>query len=89
MKYWYNKDIKGVVCEPNSVDEWMRHIWEVGLDYDGCNTVKSLQELIDELIEMSVKARECLYNGKLFADREESARSYAAAKAEMEACENG
>ena len=28
-----------------------RHlIWAIGCDYDGCNTVKSLKELIDELV---------------------------------------
>lgn len=28
-----------------------RHlIWALGYDYDGCNTVKSLKELIDELV---------------------------------------
>ena len=28
-----------------------RHlIWALGVDYDGCNTVKSLKELIDELV---------------------------------------
>jgi hypothetical protein len=28
-----------------------RHlIWAIGHDYDGCNTVKSLKELIDELV---------------------------------------
>ena len=25
-------------------------IWAIGCDYDGCNTVKSLKELIDELV---------------------------------------
>ena len=25
-------------------------IWALGVDYDGCNTVKSLKELIDELV---------------------------------------
>ena len=88
MKYWYDKEFKGVVCAPNCADEWMRQIWEIGFDYDGCNTVKSLQELVDELVEMSVKARECLYNGKLFEDREESVRSYEAAQAERKRCED-
>ena len=88
MRYWYDKEFECIVCEPNCADEWMRHIWEVGLDYDGCNTVKSLQELVDELIKYSIKARDCLYDGKIFEDKEESARSREAAMEERKRWEN-
>lgn len=88
MKYRYDKEFKGVVCTPNCADEWMRQIWEVGCGYDGCNTVESLQGLVDELIEYSHNARECLYNGKIFEDKEESAKSYEAAQEERKRCEN-
>ena len=30
-------------------------IWQIGYDYDGCNTIKSLKELIDELIDLATK----------------------------------
>lgn len=89
MKYWYDKEFKGIVCEPNCAEEWLWHLWAIGVDYDGCNTVKSLQELIDELVEMALKARECLHGGKLFEDKEESGRSYEAAKEERKRCEDG
>lgn len=84
MKYWYDKEFKGVVCEPNSADEWLELLWQIGFDYDGCNTVESLQGLVDELIEISTKARVCLDNGELFENKEESEKSLLAARAEQE-----
>ena len=36
-----------------------RHlIWAIGYDYDGCNTVESLKELIDELVSYTQLPRE-------------------------------
>ena len=36
-----------------------RHlIWAIGCDYDGCNTVESLKELIDELVSYTQLPRE-------------------------------
>ena len=36
-----------------------RHlIWALGVDYDGCNTVESLKELIDELVSYTKLPRE-------------------------------
>jgi hypothetical protein len=84
MKYWYDKEFKGVICEPDSADEWLELLWQIGVDYDGCNTVESLKGLVDELIDISTKARECLYNGNLFENREESEKSLLAARAERE-----
>ena len=56
------------MSEPDSVDAWLREIWAVGADYDGCYSINSLKELIDELVAMSQKARECLREGKLFSE---------------------
>lgn len=84
MKHWYDKEFKGVVCEPDCVDEWLELIWEVGVDYDGCHSVESLKGLVDELLDMAGKARYCLEDGKLFTDKEESERSFIAARAERE-----
>ena len=84
MRYWYDKEFKRIICEPNSADELLWHIWAIGLDYDGCNSVEELKGLVDELIKMALEARECLYEGKIFEDKEESARSNLAAKMEME-----
>ena len=89
MKYWYDKEFEGIVCEPNCADEWLELLWEVALDYDGCRTVESLQGLVDELVDMSKKARECLYDGKIFEDKEETIRSREAAHEERNRCENG
>ena len=84
MKHWYDKEFKGVICEPDSADEWMKQIWEVGCDYDGCETVESLKGLVGELIDYSFKARDCLEVGKIFEDKEESERSLIAAYAERD-----
>jgi hypothetical protein len=83
MKYWYDKEFGGIICEPNCADEWMRYIWEVGLGYDGCHTVESLKGLVDELIEFSINARKCLSEDKIFEDKNESKRSLLAAREEM------
>ena len=88
MRYWYDKEFKGVVCEPDCVDEWLELIWQVGVDYDGCHSVESLKGLVDELIEMSQKARYCLEEGKLFEDKEESQKSREEAIMERKRCEN-
>ena len=37
-------------------DEYLRMIRDLGYDYDGCNTEKSLKELIDELVKYAKKA---------------------------------
>lgn len=37
-------------------DGYLKLIHDIGFDYDGCNTVKSLKELIDELDDLVVKA---------------------------------
>ena len=62
----------------------MRLIWEIGFDYDGYNDPENLKGLIDELIEYSKNARQCLIDGKIFEDKEESEKSWFAAKAERD-----
>ena len=66
MKYWIDEKTGTHMCEPNCCDEWLELIWMIGVDYDGCRTVKSLQELVDELVDASKKARNCLHDGLLF-----------------------
>lgn len=83
MKYWVDDKSGCVVSEPDRCDEWLSLIWMIGCDYDGCNTVKSLQELVDELVEMSQKARNCLHEGRLFKDDEEELRRYKKVKEEQ------
>lgn len=83
MKYWYDKECGGIICEPNCADEWLEHIWEIGLDYDGCKTIKDLQELVDELVDISLRARNCLHSGKIFANQEENLKNYLTAKEEQ------
>ena len=89
MRYWYDKEFKGVVCEPNCADEWLELIWDISIGYDGCGTVESLKELIDELRDMSTKARVCIWDGKIFNDKEADVNSYTAAHEERRRCEDG
>lgn len=57
---------------PCSCDEYLELIYAIGYDYDGCEKPESLKELIDELVELSTKARECLHEGRLFRHQESS-----------------
>lgn len=88
MKYRYDKEFKGVVCEPNSAEEWLGLICEVAMGYDNCNTVESLQGLVDELVDMTKKAYYCLHDGKIFEDKKESADSLMEAQEERKRCED-
>ena len=67
MKYWIDEQTGCKMCEPNCVDEWLQFIWEIGCDYDGYNDANNLKQLIDELVDASIQARECLHKGELFA----------------------
>ena len=40
-------------------DEWCQLIIDLGFDYDGCNTVESLKDLINELVDYAHKAIIC------------------------------
>lgn len=67
MKYWIDEQTGCKMCEPNCVDEWLQFIWDIGCDYDGYSDAKNLKQLIDELVDASIQARECLHKGELFA----------------------
>ena len=66
MKFWYDEEHDVNMGEPDCVDEWLFDIWAIGHDYDGYHKAEDLKELIDELISMANKARECLWDNKLF-----------------------
>lgn len=53
-------------CAPDCVDEYLFSIWALGCDYDGETAVEGLKRLVDALVEYSQKARDCLWDGKLF-----------------------
>jgi hypothetical protein len=63
---WIDSETNTNMWEPDCVDEWLWLIWAIGVDYDGCRTEESLKGLIDELIDIANKARECLWENKLF-----------------------
>ena len=60
MRTWKDEKTGIRMCEPDSCDEWLTLLWMVGADYDGCNTVDSLKALVDELVDMALKAQRCL-----------------------------
>ena len=66
MKYWTDEATGANMCKPDWVDEYLFNIWAIGLDYDGYHSVEDLKRLIDELIDMANKARECLWTNQLF-----------------------
>lgn len=66
MRFWIDEETGMKLCEPDCVDEWLFDIWAIGYDYDGCYTAEELKKLIDELVDMANKARECLWENKLF-----------------------
>lgn len=41
------------VLEASTVKECLELICDIGYDYDGCNSVESLKELIDELVDLA------------------------------------
>lgn len=59
MKTWTD-EFGTIFAEPDCADEWLELIYDIGIGYDGIHTVKGLQELIDEMMEMTKKARVCL-----------------------------
>lgn len=66
MKTWIDEQTGCKMCEADCVDEWLSDIYNIGYDYDRYRDAKNLMELIDELLEMVCKARNCLWQGKLF-----------------------
>lgn len=67
MKQWKDEQ-DNTFWEPDCADEWLEMLWAIGVDYDGAEKAESLKALIDELVEMAKKARECLWDGKLFGE---------------------
>lgn len=56
------KEIDGAYT-PETADEWLELIYDIAIDYDGCETVESLKELVNEMREYAVNARKALRDG--------------------------
>ena len=52
------KEIEELREEVKDLNNRRHLIWALGYDYDGCNTVESLKELIDELVSYTQLPRE-------------------------------
>lgn len=69
-------ELNGITATPNCTEEYLDLIYDISVDYDGCNTVESLKELIDEMVDLTKKAKQCLKQGKIKADKEADLRSW-------------
>ena len=68
MRYYYDKEFGGNVCEPNCVADYLFYIWAIGHDYDGYETVEGLKSLVDELVDYANNARELLDKGEYYSE---------------------
>lgn len=71
-KEWIDKDTGCRMIKPDSAYEYLFSIWAIGCDYDGCDTVGELKELVDELVDYANRASDCLMNGRIFPAYNES-----------------
>ena len=78
MRHWIDNETGRRMCEPDCTYEWLFYIWAIGCDYDGCQTVDEFKKLVDELVDYSQKAQECLRNGKNFSTEEYQKNSHRA-----------
>ena len=70
MKFYKDEKTGRAYFDPDCADEWLMMIWMVGCDYSGMSRAEDLKRLIDELVDMAQKARDCLHDGKLFPDKD-------------------
>lgn len=68
MKKIYNKELQTTYYEPDCVEEWLELIYDIGYDCNGHNTVDGLKVLIGELMDMVLRACNCLRDGKVYVD---------------------
>lgn len=52
------------VYVPQTTSEWLELINDVAIDYDGCNTIESLKELINEIRAYAIFAKMALIKEK-------------------------
>lgn len=72
----YKWELYGITATPNCTEEYLDLIYDISVDYDGCNTVESLKELIDEMVDLTKKAKQCLKQGKIKVDKEADLKSW-------------
>lgn len=50
------------------MEKYFELIIDLGADYDGCNTVESLKDLIDELVRLASLGRACNITEPIYAN---------------------
>ena len=68
MKRVYDEQTKITFVEPDCVEECLEFIYGISIDYDGYNTAENLKSLIDEIREMTVKAKQFLDDHKFYSE---------------------
>lgn len=48
------------------MEKYLELICDLGYDYDGCNTIESLKELVDELVHFASLGRVCCINEPIY-----------------------
>jgi hypothetical protein len=48
-----HEELAAKQAEVSNLRQRLHWIWAIGVDYDGCDTVESLKELIDEMVELT------------------------------------
>lgn len=71
MKFKFDEEFKGVVCEPSNVEECLQMIIDIGFDYDGFNDSKNLKSLIDELVGYAEKGMKFICQKKFIMENTE------------------
>lgn len=56
--------------ETEIMERYFELIIDLGFDYDGCNTVESLKELIDELVHYAKLGRACNVTEAIYSNGE-------------------
>lgn len=65
MKYWFNSEFGGVVCDANNAEECFDMIIDIGFDYDGYSRAEDLKKLIDELVEYAKRGNQFICQGQI------------------------
>ena len=60
MRTWTDPQTGCKMCEPNCAEEWLQHIQELAIGYDGCSKAEDLKDLIDEMVQSARNAQRCL-----------------------------
>ena len=68
MIHWYNEEDDCISCKESNAYECFNFIWDIGFDYDGCETVEDLKGLIDDMVASAKDGMKFINEGKITDD---------------------